>query len=496
MSSANVYQVSDLVSQGVTHLIGNWKSVILESAGKGDLNMFGAGDKYSSGKKISFNIGGFPKISRGETVKFSNHVDRVFTIRANTQRFSFSFTIPFDLTDSLFYNNRKAIDEKITRPATEQLTRKIEAEGAQYLIEHSPIIPDYVDDVTQPLIFPTNQVFDNKITNKLQLLKREFGFFDSYRMILNPRDEMLFSSGLIGVYNPELVRGAISEADVPMRISGFRARSTAFLPTHTSLTPSVDADHNVNYLTITPDSTVSEDAPTYAITATGKDFTLKAGDIIYYTAHGSNDPLYWWSNLTQTPVKQARFAFVVTSEKYIADKIAASESLDNLDYNDVTYSITAGSTVEVSLSHKVMYGDPATNPGLAAHNNVNRALLSTDRFYVMESHTKNIGVHEDYFRFKCFETPLFHDYRSKRISDRKTGFVGTCTHRDVLDQGLRRGNFIDFYSLPVFGAFGQNLFTIPVSMDAVSQQEAAQVSTISKAGIFQSSEKKSSGKSK
>lgn len=190
--------------------------------------------------------------------------------------------------------------------------------------------------------------------------------------------------------------------------------------------------------------------------------TLTAGDIIYHVALDTqqNSGLYWIQNTVKRAIPDSRYAFCVTSDKYIEGLTDAQ--MQTFKYTDVEYLIPPGGQLEVSLSHRLIPN--------GYHQNCSRALIlqgtaNADNFYVMGNHFKNHALHPEYLKFKCFSLPPLHATEHAKVNDGKTGVNMLITHDRLLES---RQNVFDVSSLPCFGAVSQNLFTLPVGVDITS----------------------------
>ena len=87
----------------------------------------------------------------------------------------------------------------------------------------------------------------------------------------------------------------------------------------------------------------------------GADLTLSAGDIIYNVAADTQEAsgIYWIQNTVKRPIPDSRYAFCVTSDKYIQGLTDAQ--MKTFQYSDVEYTIPSGGTLEVSLSHRPIF---------------------------------------------------------------------------------------------------------------------------------------------
>lgn len=481
----NTFNPSQLVSQDILKLLGEFKSTVLECTSQAEMSGFN-NEKYAPGKTIGYQVSGVPVLNRGERLKFNSYEQRTLYITADVERWYFSHSVPFDQTDKLFYTNPKILTETLTAPTIRAFKDQIELEGAQYAIEHAPIFPSFTDDITQEFTLDETKNFRANVTNYLNQLRKDLELPGGYKLILNNRDDRLFSDSLMGVFNPDYVRGAVSDGEAPRMISGFPSRSTPRLGRH-----DVDASSQSLTTGLTFDVLPSSDEYPLAVIRnnTGAPVILKAGDIIYYTNKNSAATGAYWIKQTVKEPSTARYSFCVTSDKYIKDKVAGSGLPANFKYSDVTYTIPANSTLEVSLSHKPIFS--------GMHQNCSREIAtgaSGDQFFVLPSHYKNLGLHKNYFKFKCFKLQDLYGTEQSRISDGKTGIQMLVTRDRILGEGMRRGNLMDIAALPCFGAVSQNLFTLPVHPDATSQESVSAVVHSSAPKTVSMSAVKKSGK--
>jgi len=456
----NTYLPSQLVSLDILHLLGEMDSPILKCAGKAQTNTFDEKD-YMPGMTVGYQVAGIPPVQRGDTLSFTPYEQRTLYIKADTKRWYFSVTNSFNQTDDIFYMNRQLITETISAPTLKALKETIELEGAQWAAEHSPVLPAYGSPINQEITFPTN--FNNSVTNYLNKLRRDLIFpASSYKLIMNTRDDMLFSNSLTTTYSTDFVEQSVKQGISPKRISDFASECSPYLGLHTSKLSSTQARGALRFVTVP----TSDENPTAVLRNTsGADITLTAGDILYHVAVDTQESngLFWIQNTVKRPIPDSRYAFCVTSDKYIEGLTDAQ--MKSFQYSDVEYVIPAGGTLEVSLSHRPIFS--------GYHQNCSREIITSpndttgDMFYVLKDHYKNHALHPEYFKFKAFKIPPLKSTEHSYVDDNKTGIKMLITHDRVLAEGSKRGNIFDVSALPCFGAVSQNLFTLPVAPNAV-----------------------------
>lgn len=457
----NTYLPSQLVSLDILHLLGQMDSPILKCAGRAHTGTFDE-KEYTPGKAFGYQVAGIPPVHRGDTLTFSSYEQRTLFIKADTKRWYFSVSHAFNQTDDLFYMNRKLVSETLSAPTLKALKETIELEGAQWAKEHAPVIPAYGSAINAEITFPAK--FNASVTNYLNKLRRDLIFpAQSYKLVLNTRDDMIFSNSLMYTYSTDFVEHSVKTGTSPKRISDFQSECSPYLGLHKSKLTAAQARGPLRFVTYP----TSDEYPLAVIkNMSAADVTLTAGDIIYHkavdTAQASG--LYWIQNTVKRPIPDSRYAFCVTSDKYIEGLTEAE--MKNFNYEEVSYTIPANGTLEVSLSHKPIFS--------GYHQNCSRQIVvgdSGDQFYVLKDHYKNHALHPEYFKFKCFRIPHLKNTEHSYVDDSKTGVKMLITHDRVLAEGSRRGNVFDVSSLPCFGAVSQNLFTLPVGEDATGEME-------------------------
>jgi hypothetical protein len=482
----NTYLPSQLVSLDILHLLGHMNSPILNCAGKAQTNTFDE-SKYIPGMTVSYQVAGIPPVHRGDTLTFSSYEQRTLYIKADTKRWYFSVTHAFNQTDDIFYMNRRLITETLSAPTLKALKETIELEGAQWAKEHAPVIPAYGSPINAEITFPTK--FNASVTNYLNKLRRDLIFpAQSYKLILNTRDDMIFSNSLMYTYSTDFVEHSVKAGTSPKRISDFSSECSPYLGLHKSKLTAAQARGPLRFVTYP----TSDEYPLAVIkNMSAAIITLTAGDIIYQVADDTQEAngLYWIQNTVKRPIPDSRYAFCVTSDKYI-EGLTDSEMKD-FHYEDVSYTIAPGGTLEVSLSHKPIFS--------GYHQNCSREIAtgdSGDKFYVLKDHYKNHALHPEYFKFKCFKIPPLKSTEHSYVDDGKTGVKMLVTHDRVLAEGSKRGNIFDVSSLPCFGAVSQNLFTLPVGEDATGElQTLDEVTTISVPQMVKAGKPKEAAKS-
>ena len=454
----NTYLPSQLVSLDIMNLLGQMDSVILKCAGPAHTTTFDE-NKYIPGTSVAYQVSGIPPVHRGDTLSFTPYEQRTLFIKADTKRWYFSVTNSFHQTDDVFYTNKKLVSETISAPTLKALKETIELEGAQWAKEHSPIIPSYGAAINAEITFPNK--FDSAMTNYLQKLRRDLLFSpDSYKLIMNTRDDMIFSNTLTGTFSPDFVESSVKKGRAPKMISGFQTECSPYLGLHKSKIGSSQARGPLRFVTFP----TSDENPVATIkNMSGSEVILTGGDILYHVADNTTEDkgLYWMQNTVKRAIPDSRYAFVVTSDKYIEGLTDAQ--MKTFRYEDVSYTIPSNGTLEISLSHKPIFS--------GYHQNCSREIVkgnSGDKFYVLKDHYKNHALHPEYFKFKCFKIPSLKSTEFSYVDDGKTGINMLITHDRVLAEGSKRGNLFDVSALPCFGAVAQNLFTLPVGENSVS----------------------------
>lgn len=458
----NTYLPSQLVSEDILHLLGEMNSPVLKCAGKAQTNTFDE-KSYIPGMTVGYQVAGVPPVHRGDTLTFSPYEQRTLYIKADTKRWYFSVTHAFNQTDDLFYTNRKIVTETISAPTMKALQETIEYEGVQYAMEHSPVIPSYGSAINEEITFTSD--INSSVTNYLNKLRRDLIFpASSYKLIFNTRDDMKLANTLTNIYNDGMVAESVKMGSHPQRISGFQTTCSPYLGMHVSKLTSTQARGPLVFVSYP----TSDENPTAVIKNTSAaDITLTGGDIIYQVAANTTESsgLYWIQNTIKRPIPDSRYAFCVTSDKYIEGLTEAE--MKSFNYQDVAYTIPAGGQLEISLSHKPIFS--------GYHQNCSREIVtgdSGDKFYVLKDHYKNHALHPEYFKFKAFKIPPLKSTEHSYVDDGKTGLKMLITHDRVLAEGSRRGNIFDVSSLPCFGAVPQNLFTLPVGIEETNNLQS------------------------
>jgi len=476
-SLTNTYLPSQLVSLDILHLLGKLDSPILRCAGKAQTNTFDE-KQYIPGMTVGYQVAGIPPVSRGDTLSFESYEQRTLYIKADTKRWYKSVTHAFNQTDDLFYMNPRLMTETISAPTLKALKESVELEGAQWLAERSPVIPSYGRLDNQVIDFKqaSLQKFNSKIVNYLNKLRRDLIFpANSYRLLLNTRDDMALANSLTNVYDTSMVQGAIERGQPTSMISGFPKEVSPYIGKHSpdltvpghltwAFTGGVpvagDWGFGNNDLTFISVPSSDENPMATLKNNSAVDVILKAGDIIYNLASDPTSGLKWIQNTVKRPVPDSRYAFVVTSDKYIQGLTDAE--MKTFQYSDVAYTIPAGGVLDISLSHK------AISSGY--FQNINRdivlggaAVTTGDKFVLLGAHYKNHATMPEFFKMKSFKIPPLKSTEHAYAEDAKVGLSCLITHDRVLAEGSRRGNIFDVSCLPCFGAVSQNLFTLPTS---------------------------------
>lgn len=468
----NTYLPSQLVSLDILNLLGKLDSPILRCSGKAQTNTFDE-KQYIPGMTVGYQVAGIPPVHRGDTLSFEGYEQRTLFIKADTKRWYFSVTHCFNQTDDIFYMNPNLMTETISAPTLKALKETVELEGAQWLGEKSPVIPSYGALDNQPIDFSKTELnkFNAKLTNYLNKLRRDLIFpADSYRLLLNTRDDMALANSLTNVYDTSMVQGAIEAGRPTSRISGFPKEVSPYLGKHSPDESGLNWNFSApdgstwgsgtNYLTFVSVPTTDESPTAIIKNNSAVTVKLKAGDIMYHQGYTTSDGLKWVQNTVKRAVPDSRYAFVVTSDNYIAN--LTDVQMKTFNYDDVVYEIPAGDQLEVSLSHRAI--------PTGYHQNINRAIKldadpNKDKFIVLGKHYKNHAVMPEFFKMKSFKIPPLKSTEHAYAEDSKVGMSMLVTHDRVLSEGSRRGNIFDVSCLPCFGAVSQNLFTLPTSAE-------------------------------
>jgi len=453
----NTYLPSKLVSLDILHLLENMDCVILRCAGKAHTSTFDDKD-YIPGMTVGYQVAGIPPVTRGQKLEFTPYEQRTLFIKADVKRWYFSVTHAFNQTDDIFYMNRKLISETISAPTLKALKETIELEGAQWCKEHSPVIPAYGTKINQEIALPSS--FNYTIINYLEKLRRDLIFpTHSYKLVLNTRDDMLLANSLQNMFNEKINRLVTESGAPPTRVAGFSNECSPYLGLHRTKLSDTQTKGPLTFV----EYPISDENPTARLkNNSAADITLTGGDIIYQVAKDTQEAsgLYWIQNTVKRPIPDSRYAFCVTSDQYISGLTDAQ--MKTFKYSDVSYTIPAGGTVDISLSHKPIFS--------GYHQNCSRPIIKegqadADGFYVLSDHFKNHALHPEYLKFKCFKLPPLKSTEHASVDDGKTGVKMLITHDRLLES---RQNIFDVSSLPCFGAVSQNLFTLPVGEDVTS----------------------------
>ena len=457
----NTYLPSDLVSLDIMNLLGTMDSVILRCAGRAHTSTFDE-KEYSPGTSVAYQVAGIPPVNRGKELKITPYEQRTLFIKADEKRWYFSVTHAFNQTDDIFFLNRKLISETISAPTLKALKETIELEGAQWAKEHSPVIPAYGSPIDKEITMPGG--FDYTVINYLEKLRRDLIFpTNSYKLVLNTRDDMLLANSLQNMFNEKINRLVTESGAPPSKVAGFSNECSPYLGLHLTKLGK-DAQGNVVKGPLAFASyPVSDESPRAVIkNRAATDITLTAGDIIYYVMNDQQKSkkmggLYWIQNTVKRPIPDSRYAFCVTSDKYIED--LTPEQMKTFQYSDVEYTIPAGGQLEVSLSNKPIFGGYHQNCSRQIEVDVGSHEEISDQFYVLGDHFKNHALHPEYFKFKCFKLPHIKGTEHSQVNDGKTGIKMLISHDGDLNT---KQNIFDVSALPCFGAVAQNLFTLPV----------------------------------
>lgn len=452
----NTYTPSQLVSLDILNLLGNMNSVFLKCAGSAHTNTFDE-DDYTPGKTVGYQVSGIPETTRGQSLTFTEYQQRTLFIKADTKRWYRSVTHGFNQTDNIFYLNRKLIMDTISAPSLKAIKENIELEGAHWSAEHSPVIPSYGAKINAELSLPT--AFDYTVINYLEKLRADLIFpTNSYKLVLNTRDDMLLANSLQNMFNEKINSLVTKSGAPPSQVAGFSNERSPYLGLHRTklqeVSPGVLQPKGPITFVALP---ASEENPTAILqNDTAEEITLTGGDIIYHVAvdEQADSGLYWIQNTVKRPVPDSRYAFCITSDKYI-DGLDETQ-IKTFKYSDVSYIIPAGGQLEVSVSHVAI---PS-----GYHQNVSRAIVTSgggtpDQFFVLGNHYKNLALNPSFLKFKSFKLPPLKATEYSEVNDKKSGVKMLITHDRLLET---RQNILDLSTFNCWGAVSQNLFTLPV----------------------------------
>ena len=461
MSTAlnNTYNPSQLVSLDIMNLLGEMESIFLKYTGTHGVSTYGD-EEYVPGKTVSYQVSGMPPVTRGDLMQFTSYEQRQLFIKADTRRWQKSVTSAFNLTDDIFYMKPELVTETISAPTLRALKEHWELEAMQYSIEHSPIIPTFGAAINAEIVFPNDgaatnpkDTFTSQVINWLKKLRHDLILpMKSYSLILNTMDYMTLSNSLQTIFNQPITSLVVKSGAPPQEVSDFNNECSPYLGKHQT---KLDPKQTRGPLVFTSLPTTDEN-PIAVLKNTSKaDITLRAGDIIYYKAiNPTDDGLFWIQNTVKRPVPDSRYAFVVTSDLYIAGLTDAQ--MKDFRYEDVKYTIPAGGAISISLSHKPIF--------TGYHQNCSRPIVTGDtgdQFYVLKDHYKNVAISPNYFMMKSFKIPHMKSTEYSYVDDKKTKMKLLITQDRIFSEGTRRGNVFDTVSLACFGAVSQNLFTLP-----------------------------------
>ena len=485
---------SSLVSLDIMHLLKRMDSVILKCSSKTHTGTFD-NDTYRPGMTVGYQIAGVPPVTRGSKMEFDNEYEqRTLYITADTDRWYFSVTNVFNQTDDIFYLNRKLITETISAPILSALKDRIELEGAQYLKEHSPVIPAFGKTISERLIPAAS--FDWQTINYLQKLRKDLVFPSTYKLVLNTRDDMLLANELTHVVSNDAIVGKAITSGQPQRnVSGFQNMCSPYIGLHSNALTANQKDLAKEYhlfFTEVPTSDQTTEGKLKYVDGTANgtgdvNIVLRAGDIIYHIANGetsgdtvNTNGLHWIQNTVKRSIPDSRYAFCVTSDAYIKQfkTLIGTSPTDTswkmFNYEDIKYQIGVGTDL-AKIVYKQNDGSTATDgTGIKLtfshrpisdgyHQNCSRNIeldgsATPDRFLVYPNHFKNFAVHSEYFKFKCFKLPSLSGTEHSEVNDSNTGIKMLVTKDRLLQD---RQNVFDVSALPCFGAVSQNLFTLP-----------------------------------
>ena len=445
----NNYLPSQLVSLDILNLLGVMDSPILKCAGQAQTNTFDE-KGYVPGMTVGYQVAGIPPVQRGQKMNFTDYEQRTLFIKADVKRWYFSVTHAFNQVDDIFYLNRKLVTETISAPTVKAIKERIELEGAQWAQEHAPVLPSYGKPINEEITLPGS--FNYEVINYPEKLRRDLIFpTNSYKLVLNTRDDMLLANSLQNMFNEQINRLVTESGAPPSKVAGFTNICSPYIGLHRTKLTAAQAKGPLRFISY---PTSDENPVAVLKNMSAADITLTGGDIIYQVANDTQEAsgLYWIQNTVKRAIPDSRYAFCVTSDKYIEG--LTDLQMKTFKYEDVSYTIPAGGQLEVSLSHKPIFS--------GYHQNCSRAIQTGDagdKFYVLSNHFKNHALHPEYFKFKCFKLPPLKSTEHADVSDGKTGIKMLITHDRLLED---RNNIFDVSSLPCFGAVSQNLFTLPV----------------------------------
>lgn len=495
-SGVNKYNTSNLVATDVLNLLGEMTSVILSCAGEAHTDTFDE-KRFIPGLTIGYQVAGIPTVKRSMAIdttatgNLQKYEQRTLYIKADVDRWFQSVSHSFLQYDDIYLTNPKLRQETVSAPTVRALKESLEYEGAAFLREHTPVLPSFGSAINEPITLPT--YFDYSVINYLEKLRNDLQFpMHLYRLILSTSASMYLASSLQNMYNEKINSLTTTTGRPPSKVAGFTNCTSPYVGLHgTNLTQAQKDDPAVETVLRFPLSTnipSSDENPVGVLyNDTNANIILTAGDIIYHLADSTTQSsgLYWIQNTIKRLIPDSRYAFCVTSDRYIEGfKLQVALDTGNVlktswakfSYEKVRYKITANSQTiemmylnssgeeqvlsigEISLSHRVIDS--------GYHQNVSRTITpgttSGDKFIVLPDHYKNFAVHPEYFKFKSFRLPPLKATEHAEVNDPKSGIKMLITHDRILET---RSNIFDISTLNAWGAVPQNLFCLPMSID-------------------------------
>ena len=478
----NTYTPSKLIANDFVGFLGNLDSVFLKYTGSERLKMFFNEKHYVPGEKVGFKLLGYPSMNRGKIVKFGEFEERSMFFTADEKRWLFSITRSFNFTDSLFYTNPKIMAQEVSGPIIRKLKDEIEREACQYGMEHAPIIPSFDTPINQEIALPLK--LNVNTVAQLEKLRCDLIFNQGYTLFLNTKDRLRLSNSIMRAFNEDMIKQSVTKGEPPKQLSGFPTYVSPILQLHKSRLGASQARGPLRFVTLP-----TSDERTTAIikNMSGSEITLSAADIIHHVASDTQEAsgLYWVQGSFKTPIRDSRYAFCITSDKYIEG--TTDQNISPFPYDEVAYTIPNGGTAEVSLSHRPI--------STGAHQNCSRDIAlgdSGDTFYILQDHYKNVALHPNFFQFACFKPKPLHNKEHHYSMDSKTGIKLLTTQDSQLVEGTSRSNILDVLSFPTFGAIGEGNFTFPTNPNAKGELDdgiKTNVSLSSFEGLQQTLEK-------
>lgn len=469
----NTYTPSRLIANDFVAFLGKMESPFLKYAGSERLKLFFNEKEYVVGEKVGFKLLGYPAMHRGKVVKFGEFEERSMFFTADEKRWLFSITRSFNFTDSLFYTNPKIMAQEISAPIIRKLKDEIEREACQYGIEHSPIIPSFDTPIDQEIALPL-KLNVNTIA-QLEKLRCDLIFNQGYTLYLNTKDRLRLSNSIMRAFNEDMIERSVTKGEPPKYLSGFPTYVSPILQLHKSKLNAGQARGPLRFVTL-PNN--DERITAIVKNMSASEITLSAGDIIHHVANDTQEDsgLYWVQGSFKNPIRDSRYAFCVTSDKYIEG--TTHQDIKPFPYDEVAYVIPANGTAEISLSHRPI--------STGSHQNCSRDIAigdSGDTFYILQDHYKNVALHPNFFQFACFKPKPLHNKEHHYSIDGKTGIKLLTTQDSQLVEGQERSNILDVLTFPTFGAIGEGLFTFPTNPNAKGELDEGIKTSVSLSGL-------------